>query len=164
MADQPPNVVVPEEPAQPPEEPAVSQPAKLIRIASMIRELVEEVRQSSLDDRGRARLADIYRNSIDELKDSLSEDLQRELDKLAIPLEGESSEAEIRVAQAQLLGWLEGLFHGIQAALWAQHMQAQAALEEMSRRQLPSGPPGMGGPPGQGDPSGGRPGRPGQYL
>jgi len=130
----------------------------------MIRELVEEVRQTSLDDRGRLRLADIYRNSIAELKDSLSEDLQRELDTLAIPLEGESSEAEIRVAQAQLLGWLEGLFHGIQAALWAQHMQAQAALEEMGRRQLPSGPPGMGGPPGQGDPSAPRPGRPGQYL
>ena len=133
----------------------------------MIRELVEEVRQTQIDEKGRGRLADIYRNSIDQLKDSLSEDLRAELDSLALPLEADSSEAEIRVAQAQLLGWLEGLFHGIQAALWAQHMQAQAALEEMSRRQLPSGPPGAPGPPGppgQGDPSMGRPGRPGQYL
>ena len=167
MVEQRPQVVVPGEPTPPPEEPSVSQPAKLIRIASMIRELVEEVRQTPMDEKGRGRLADIYRNSVEELKDSLSEDLRRELDTLAKPLEGESSEGEIRVAQAQLLGWLEGLFHGIQAALWAQHMQAQAALEEMGRRQLPSGPPGAPGPPGlpgQGDPSAERPGRPGQYL
>jgi hypothetical protein len=162
MVEQNPQVVVPGEAAQP-EEPTVSQPAKLIRIASMIRELVEEVRQTPMDDKGRGRLADIYRNSIDQLKGSLSEELRLELDELALPLESDSSEAEIRVAQAQLLGWLEGLFHGIQAALWAQHMQAQAALEEMSRRQLPSGPPGIPGPPGQ-DPSAGRVGRPGQYL
>lgn len=160
MAEQRPQVVVPGQPVEPEGEQSVSQPTKLIRIASMIRELVEEVRQTSLDERGRARLADIYHNSIEELKDSLSEDLRRELDKLAIPLESQSSEAEIRVAQAQLLGWLEGLFHGIQAALWAQHMQAQSALEEMRRRQLPSGPPGadLGEPPSD------RPGRPGQYL
>ncbi|MDQ4059066.1 MAG: bacterial proteasome activator family protein [Actinomycetota bacterium] len=162
MAEQRPQVVVPGQPVQPQgDEESVSQPAKLIRIASMIRELVEEVRQSSLDEAGRSRLADIYHNSIEELKESLSEDLRRELDKLALPLESKSSEAEIRVAQAQLLGWLEGLFHGIQAALWAQHMQAQAALEEMRRRQLPPGAPG---PPGAepGEPPG--PGRPGQYL
>jgi hypothetical protein len=164
MVEQPPQVVVPGEPVQPPEEPTISQPAKLIRIASMIRELVEEVRQTAMDEKGRGRLADIYRNSIDQLKGSLSEDLRAELDSLALPLEGDSSEAEIRVAQAQLLGWLEGLFHGIQAALWAQHMQAQSALEEMSRRGLPSGPPGAPGQPGPGDPSAGRPGRPGQYL
>ncbi len=164
MVEQRPQVIVPGQPVEPKEgEESVSQPAKLIRIASMIRELVEEVRQSSLDEGGRARLADIYRNSIEELKESLSEDLQRELDKLAIPLEAKSTDAEIRVAQAQLLGWLEGLFHGIQAALWAQHMQAQSALEEMRRRQLPSGPPGPPGPPGaEGDQPG--PGTPGQYL
>jgi hypothetical protein len=163
MVEQQPQVVVPGQPGQPagpaePEgEPAISQPAKLIRIASMIRELVEEVRQTSLDEKGRARLADIYSNSIEELKESLSEDLKRELSTLAIPLEPNSTEGEVRVAQAQLLGWLEGLFHGIQAALWAQHMQAQAAIEEMRRRQLPSGPPGPGEP-------GERPGIPGQYL
>jgi hypothetical protein len=164
MVENRPQVVVPGQPEEPEAEQAISQPAKLIRIASMIRELVEEVRQTSLDDRGRARLADIYHNSIEELKDSLSEDLRRELDKLAIPLESQSSEAEIRVAQAQLLGWLEGLFHGIQAALWAQHMQAQSALEEMRRRQLPSGPGGPMGPPGEMGEQGDRPGRPGQYL
>jgi proteasome activator-like protein len=159
MVEQQPQVIVPGQPPEPEDEPSVSQPAKLIRIASMIRELVEEVRQTSLDEKGRARLADIYKNSIEELKQSLSEDLKRELGTLAIPLEPHSSEAEIRVAQAQLLGWLEGLFHGIQAALWAQHMQAQGALEEMRRRGLPSGPPG---PPGMGE--GEVPGRPGQYL
>ena len=164
MSEQQPQIVVPGEPKQPADaeaepEASISQPAKLIRIASMIRELVQEVRQTSLDEGGKGRLADIYRSSIVELKDSLSEDLQRELDKLASPLESKSSEAEIRVAQAQLLGWLEGLFHGIQAALWAQHAQAQSALEEMRRRQLPSGgPPGM---PGE-EPGG--PGTPGQYL
>ena len=162
MVEPRPQVVVPGQPVQPEGgEESVSQPAKLIRIASMIRELVEEVRQSSLDEGGRSRLADIYHNSIEELKESLSEDLRRELDKLAIPLESKSSEAEIRVAQAQLLGWLEGLFHGIQAALWAQHMQAQAALEEMRRRQLPSGPPGLPGTDQGEQPV---PGRPGQYL
>lgn len=164
MAEQRPQVVVPGQPVQPEGEQSVSQPTKLIRIASMIRELVEEVRQTSLDERGRARLADIYHNSIEELKESLSEDLRRELDNLAIPLESQSSEAEIRVAQAQLLGWLEGLFHGIQAALWAQHMQAQSALEEMRHRQLPSGPPGVPPDAELGEPPSDRPGRPGQYL
>jgi hypothetical protein len=163
MVEQP-QIVVPGQPPEPEGEGTIAQPAKLIRIASMIRELVEEVRQSSLDEGGRKRLADIYHNAIEELKESLSEDLRRELDKLAIPLESKSTEAEIRVAQAQLLGWLEGLFHGIQAALWAQHMQAQAALEEMRRRELPSGPPGAqpGMVPGENPTE--RPGRPGQYL
>ena len=147
---------------------AISQPGKLLRIANMIRELVEEVRQTTLDDQGRQRLARIYQSSIEELKGSLNEELQAELDALALPLESSASEAEVRVAQAQLLGWLEGLFHGIQAALWAQHMQAQAALEQMRRRGLPPGleRPGMDpeqsvpeGTPGPEGPSG-----PGQYL
>jgi hypothetical protein len=142
------------------QEQVVAQPAKLLRIASMIRELMEEVRQTDLDESGRARLAEIYRSSVDQLKDALSPALQEELDELATPLEGTSSESEIRVAQAQLLGWLEGLFHGIQAALWAQHAQAQAAMEEMRRRQLPSGHPGRAGPPES--PEGAGP--PGQYL
>ncbi|HEX2030926.1 MAG TPA: proteasome activator [Actinomycetota bacterium] len=117
----------------------VEEPAKLLRIASMIRELVEEVRQTSLDEGGRRRLKAIYERSIGELKESLSSGLQEELEELMAPLEASPSESEIRVAQAQLLGWLEGLFHGIQAALWAQQMQARAALEEMRRRGLPSG-------------------------
>jgi Protein of unknown function (DUF2587) len=155
-------------PAQAPEaEEAVAHPAKLIRIASMIRELVEEVRQTSLDQEGRKRLQHIYNRSVAELKETLTESLQKELDALAAPLEGGSSESEIRVAQAQLLGWLEGLFHGIQAALWSQHAQAQAALQEMRRRGLPSGVPGRP-PPGPGGPPGSEPdepkGPPGQYL
>lgn len=143
----------------------VAHPAKLLRIAAMIREIVEEVRQTSLDEKGRARLAEVYRASVGELRNALSDDLQRELDGLLAPLGGTESESEIRVAQAQLLGWLEGLFHGIQAALWAQQAQAQAAVAEMRRRQLPSGTrlPGAGpGLPGSQDPEQQRP--PGQYL
>lgn len=157
-----PQIVVPggaEEQQPDRQDQVVAQPAKLLRIASMIRELMEEVRQTELDEPGRARLAEIYRSSVDQLNDALSPALQQELDELASPLEGSSSQSEIRVAQAQLLGWLEGLFHGIQAALWAQHAQAQAAMEEMRRRQLPSGV-GRPGPPESSE--GGGP--PGQYL
>ena len=133
----------------------VSQPAKLLRIAAMIRELLEEVRRSSPDEAGRKRLRTIYGKALAALKDGLSEELQKELETLTIPLEGTPSESEIRLAQAQLVGWLEGLFHGIQAALWAQHMQARAQLDEMRRRGLSPGTPE--GAPGEGP-------RPGQYL
>jgi hypothetical protein len=154
--------VVPGEAGTEEEEASVGQPAKLLRIASMIRELVEEVRGSKLDDAGRSRLAEIYQRSVDQLKEALSPSLQEELESFAGPLQDPSSESEVRVAQAQLLGWLEGLFHGIQAALWAQHMQAQAALEEMRRRQLPAGPsvPDLGQPPQNREQGG----PPGQYL
>jgi Protein of unknown function (DUF2587) len=165
-----PQIVTPGAPpqAQGPDEgqQVIAHPAKLLRIASMIRELVEEVRQISLDEKGRERLAEVYKASLGELREALSEELQQELDQLLGPLEGNESESEIRVAQAQLLGWLEGLFHGIQAALWAQHAQAQAALAEMSRRQLPSGVriPGRGrGPQEAPDPAEPQ-GPPGQYL
>jgi hypothetical protein len=140
----------------------IAHPAKLLRIASMIREIVEEVRQISLDEKSRGRLAEVYRSAVGELRGALSEDLQKELETLVAPLEGSASESEIRVAQAQLLGWLEGLFHGIQAALWAQHAQAQAALDEMRRRQLPSGPSRRGGTGGPDQPESSGP--PGQYL
>jgi len=132
----------------------VSQPAKLLRIASMIREVLQDVRQSSVDEPGRKRLREIYDRAVGELKEGLSEDLQHELGTLTIPLEGTPSESEIRIAQAQLVGWLEGLFQGIQAALWAQHMQARAQFDEMRRRGLPPGSPEQQ--------SGDR--EPGQYL
>ena len=132
----------------------VSQPAKLLRIASMIRELLQDVRQSSVDEAGRKRLRMIYDRAVGELKEGLSEELQQELGTLTIPLEGTPSESEIRIAQAQLVGWLEGLFQGIQAALWAQHMQARAQFDEMRRRGLPPGSPE--------EQSGDR--EPGQYL
>ena len=134
----------------------IQHPAKLLRIASMVRELLEEVRQSEVDESGRKRLMEVYQRSVEELHGSLSEDLQRELENLALPFEGVPSESEIRVAQAQLVGWLEGLFHGIQAALWTQHMQARAQLDEMRRRALP------GGGQSQGPQQGG--GTPGQYI
>jgi hypothetical protein len=133
----------------------VSQPAKLLRIAAMIRELLEEVRKSSPDEAGRKRLSAIYDKALTTLKEGLSPDLQKELETLTLPLDGTSSESEIRLAQAQLVGWLEGLFHGIQAALWAQHAQARAQFEEMRRRGLPAGAPEGAGEERRG---------PGQYL
>ncbi|HSE06703.1 MAG TPA: proteasome activator [Methylomirabilota bacterium] len=133
--------------------PTVEQPAKLIRIASMIRELLQDVRQSTPDEAGRKRLRETYERAVTALKEGVSKDLQDELDTLVLPLNDPPSESEIRLAQAQLVGWLEGLFQGIQAALWTQHMQARAEIEEMRRRR--------GLPPGQGD---GAPHGPGQYL
>ena len=114
----------------------VTEPSKLIRIASMTRAMLEEVRASGLDDPGRVRLISIYRSSIDELREVLSEDLKEELDTIFLPLEADTpTESELRVAQAQLIGWLEGLFHGIQASLFTQQMSAQNQLEQMRRRR-----------------------------
>ncbi|MCL1594441.1 MAG: bacterial proteasome activator family protein [Actinomycetia bacterium] len=115
--------------------PAVSEPSKLIRIASMTRAMLEEVREAPLDEAGRVRLLSIYERSLDELKDVLSDDLVDELDAVFVPIDVESpSEAELRIAQAQLVGWLEGLFHGIQASLISQQMAASAQLEHMRQR------------------------------
>ena len=133
---------------------SITEPAKLLRIASMVRELLEETRQTSMDEAGRKRLADIYHRSVSELAHVLSGDLQEELTELAPPLEGIPTESEIRVAQAQLVGWLEGLFHGIQAAMFAQQASARAQFEELRRRGLPGGP--------QDQPQ--EPGARGQYL
>ncbi|HZT65768.1 MAG TPA: bacterial proteasome activator family protein [Acidimicrobiales bacterium] len=125
---------------QPTSSETVEQPAKVMRIGSMIKQLLEEVRHAPLDEAGRARLREIYETSVKELTEGLSPDLAAELDRVAIPFEeGTPSEAELRVAQAQLVGWLEGLFHGIQATLFAQQMAARAQLEEMRRRGLPPG-------------------------
>jgi hypothetical protein len=129
----------------------VEQPAKVMRIGSMIKQLLDEVRQSPLDEKARTRLADIYETSVRELAEGLSPDLREELSRLSMPIgEGVPSEAELRVAQAQLVGWLEGLFHGIQATLFAQQVAAQSQLQQIRQRGLP---PGEGGPE-----------RPGSYL
>jgi hypothetical protein len=123
----------------------VEQPAKVMRIGSMIRQLLEEVRAAPLDEKSRARLAGIHESSIKELEDGLAPELIEELERLSLPFADDSvpSEAELRIAQAQLVGWLEGLFHGIQTTLFAQQMAARAQLEQM-RRALPAGllPPG----------------------
>jgi hypothetical protein len=120
----------------------VESPAKVMRIGSMVKQLLDEVRSASLDEPGRTRLREIYEQSVRELETALSEDLSQELDRMAIPFgEGVPTESELRVAQAQLVGWLEGLFHGIQATLMAQQMAARAQLEELRHRQLP-GPDG----------------------
>ena len=118
----------------------VEQPAKVMRIGTMIKQLLEEVRAAPLDEAGRARLREIHEKSIHELEEGLSQDLRDELERLTLPFGGDvPSEAELRIAQAQLVGWLEGLFHGIQTALFAQQMAARAQLEEMRRKALPSG-------------------------
>ena len=128
---------------------SIEQPAKVLRIGSMVKQLLEEVRQAPLDEAGRIRLREIYDQSIRELATGLSPDLAAELERMAPPFDDRApSEAELRVAQAQLVGWLEGLFHGIQATLVAQQMAARSQLEEMRQRELPSGPPGPNGRPG----------------
>lgn len=117
----------------------VEQPAKVMRIGSMIRQLLEEVKSAPLDEPSRTRLAGILETSVKELKDGLAPELDEELDRLIEPFEtGTPTDAELRIAQAQLVGWLEGLFHGIQTAIYAQQMAARAQLEQM-RRALPPG-------------------------
>jgi hypothetical protein len=133
----------------------VEQPAKVMRIGTMIKQLLEEVRAAPLDDASRNRLRDIHASSIRELEQGLAPELREELERITLPFtEGETpSDAELRIAQAQLVGWLEGVFHGIQTALFAQQMAARAQLEEMRRKALP----------GPGQPHEARPGG-GQYL
>ncbi len=144
----------------------VEQPAKVMRIGNMIRQLLDEVKSAPLDEASRQRLRDIHSASVAELKDGLAPELVAELDRLALPFAGDQAptEAELRIAQAQLVGWLEGLFHGIQTALFAQQMAARAQLEQM-RRALP-GPglmPDQPTQPGQ-PPTGERRDNGGMYL
>ncbi|MDJ0953982.1 MAG: DUF2587 domain-containing protein [Acidimicrobiia bacterium] len=129
----------------------ITEPSKLIRIASMTRAMLEEVRQAEVDEPGRRRLAEIYTNSIDQLRESLSDDLQEELESIFQPLhKEETSESELRIVQAQLVGWLEGLFHGIQASLFSQQAAAAAQLDEMRRRRaLEAATEEAAGSPGQ---------------
>ena len=118
----------------------ISQPAKVMRIGSMVKSLLDEARSAPLDEAGRARLREIYETSISELSGALSPDLGAELSKMAIPFSAEvPTESELRIAQAQLVGWLEGLFHGIQASLFAQQAAAAAQLEKMRDRSLNPG-------------------------
>jgi hypothetical protein len=133
----------------------VEQPAKVMRIGSMIRQLLEEVKSAPLDDASRQRLKEIHRSSIKELESGLAPELVEELERLSLPFTEDAtpSDAELRIAQAQLVGWLEGLFHGIQTAIYAQQVSARAQFEQM-RRALPGGVQG----PGQGP----RPGMPPQ--
>ena len=127
----------------------IEEPAKVMRIGSMIKQLLEEVRAAPLDEAGRARLRAIHERSIKELEAGLAPELVDELERISLPFGEDTipSEAELRIAQAQLVGWLEGLFHGIQTALFAQQMAARAQFEEMRRRALPPGA-GDGGPGG----------------
>ncbi len=141
-----------------PETNSVTEPAKVMRIGSMVKQLLEEVRQAPLDEASRERLAEVYERSVIELSEALSPDLQQELRMLTLPFNDDvvPSEGELRVAQAQLVGWLEGLFHGIQATLFAQQLAARQQLEQM--RQLPPGAQPHPGMPGQVPHEGERPG------
>ena len=137
----------------PANEASVSEPAKVMRIGTMIKQLLEEVRSTELDEPGRDRLREIYETSVEELAASLSPDLREELERLALPFDDNDipSEAELRIAQAQLVGWLEGLFHGIQATLFAQQAAARQQLEQMHRAQgLPPSRPANAEGPGSG--------------
>ncbi len=117
----------------------ISQPAKVMRIGSMVKNLLDEARSAPLDEGGRRRLKEIYEQSVRELSEALSSDLSAELSRMVLPFTDEvPSESELRVAQAQLVGWLEGLFHGIQASLFAQQAAAAAQLEQMRQRELTS--------------------------
>lgn len=141
-----------------PSETAVQEPGKLLRIALMLRELQEEVRRAAPDVPGRDRLRVVHERALEQMRGVLSSDLQQELSTLTLPFQDETpSESEILIAQAQLIGWLEGLFQGIQAAIFNQHAQARAQLEQMRHRGLPTGMPGAE-PVGERDPS------TGQYL
>jgi hypothetical protein len=141
---------------------SVESPGKVMRIGSMIKQLLEEVRQTELDEPSRERLREIYDTSIEELSSSLSTDLQEELARLALPFDPDTAPtvAELRVAKAQLVGWLEGLFHGIQATLFAQQMAARQQLEQMRGQLGPGMPQGQPGPEHEGQE---RP-MPGTYL
>ncbi|MGW5451667.1 bacterial proteasome activator family protein [Nocardia sp. NPDC003979] len=138
----------------------VEQPAKVMRIGTMIKQLLEEVRAAPLDDASRSRLKDIHKSSVRELEQGLAPELREELERLTLPFTDESvpSDAELRIAQAQLVGWLEGLFHGIQTALFAQQMAARAQLEQMRQGALPPGMHAADGKAGHGHVGGG------QYL
>lgn len=140
----------------------VQQPAKVMRIGAMIRQLLEEVRNAPLDEAARARLRDIHARSLVELEDGLAPELVEELERLSLPFTDHAvpSEAELRIAQAQLVGWLEGLFHGIQTALFAQQMAARAQFEEMRRQAMPGALPG----PPENAPEGQSGQGPGLYL
>jgi hypothetical protein len=157
MADQTPVVPDPPDPpagqaalvaaatAEDEETESVASPAKVLRIGSMTKELLDEVRRAPLDDAGRTRLREIYETSVRELAGGLSGDLRDELARLSSPFSADTpSDSELRVAQAQLVGWLEGLFHGIQAALFSQQMAAQAQLQQIRRPGLPPGMPDSG--------------------
>lgn len=128
----------------------VEQPAKVMRIGTMIKQLLEEVRVAPLDEASRTKLREIHRTSIRELEDGLAPELREELERLTLPFTDDTipSDAELRIAQAQLVGWLEGLFHGIQTALFAQQMAARAQIEQMRQGALPPGviAPGQRGP------------------
>jgi hypothetical protein len=141
----------------------VEQPAKVMRIGTMIKQLLEEVRAAPLDDASRNRLRDIHSRSVHELEEGLAPELREELDRLTLPFSEDKlpTDAELRIAQAQLVGWLEGLFHGIQTALFAQQMAARAQLEQMRQGALP---PGVGGHDPKGGPAQPGGGGLGQYL
>ena len=159
--------IVPTEPTAPVPEPprgGISEPGKLMRIAVMLRELQEEVRRASPDEAGRGMLRTLHERALRELCEVLSPDLQEELKELSLPFsDATPTESEILIGQAQLVGWLEGLFQGIQVTLFSQQAQARAQFEQMRQRGLPAGPDMPPGGPADG-PADGPTQSTGQYL
>ncbi|MEE8332142.1 MAG: proteasome activator [Acidimicrobiia bacterium] len=143
---QEPEVVAEDE--APSQDESISRPSMIIRIASMTRAMLEEVRSAPLDEAGRKRLLKVHDQSLEELKEVLSADLRREFEEIFVPLQGTPTQSELRIAQAQLVGWLEGLFHGIQASLFSQQVAAAAQLEEMKQRRMLEGGATEDQPPG----------------
>lgn len=144
-----------QEGASPDDSEQVTKPTKLIRIASMVRTMLDEVRRAPLDDAGRRRLREIHEKSVHELESVLSDDLKKELEEVVLPFTSDApSESELRLAQAQLVGWLEGLFHGIQATLFTQQAMAQSQLQEMRGRRAIEATGGQPGLQGEAGPSG----------
>jgi hypothetical protein len=140
-------VALPDSPEERSPTEMIEQPAKVMRIGSMVKQLLEEVRAAPLDDAARQRLGDIYASSIKELEEGLAPELREELERLTLPFSDDGtppSDAELRIAQAQLVGWLEGLFHGIQTALFAQQMAARVQLQQIRHPALPG--PGVEAP------------------
>lgn len=158
-----PDLVSPEQAESTDQEAPEVEPAKIIRIGGMVKQLLEEVRNTTLDEAARDSLRDIYENSLTELRSALSPDLDAELERLTLDFDDDTipSEAQLRIAKAQLVGWLEGLFHGIQATLMAQQMAARNQLETMRGQLGPGGPMGGPGGPGPGGPDLPTPGGPG---
>jgi len=148
----------PEAPSQP--EPAISDPAKLIRLGTMLQTLMAEVRNADTDVESRKLLARIHNETMEELATVLSSDLMDELSEFTncCDDEGVPTEAEIRVAQAQLVGWLQGLLQGLQASMAAQQTAAAQQLQQLATRQSAPGP---GGPTAGGS---GLPEQAGTYL
>lgn len=117
----------------------VAAPTTVIRIASVLRRALEEVRAAPLDAAGRARIGALLQTCVAELQRCLDPTLHAELLRLAGSVEwnDDTSDGELRIAEAALMGWLEGLLEGIEATWSAQLAAAVRGQQRESRGVLP---------------------------